>query len=111
MAPYDTAVHAQLALVAMRAGLADEAVEWAKFAVMNDPHPLALYFLILYWAYRDSGKLNEAVKLAETQIARDPNSSKWWYDLLAKSYLATGQYKKAQETWKKAISMPEPPID
>jgi class 3 adenylate cyclase/TolB-like protein len=83
MAPYDTTIHGRMAPIVMRGGLADEAIEWAKFTVTNDPHPQAWYFLGLYWAYRDSGRLNEAVKLAETQVARDPTSSKWWYDFLA----------------------------
>jgi predicted Zn-dependent protease len=111
MAPYDTTVHGRMARTLVRSGQADEAIEWAKFAVMNDTHPRALYFQTLYLAYRDSGRLNEAVKFTETQIARDPTSSKWWYDLLARSYLATGQYQKAEQAWTKARSMPEPPID
>jgi class 3 adenylate cyclase/TolB-like protein len=111
MAPYDTAVHGFMAPIVMRGGLTDLGIEWAKFAVMNDPHPRAAYFQLLYLAYRHAGKLNEAVQLAETQIAHDPTSSKWWYDFLAKAYLATGQYKKAEDASKKAVSMPEPPVE
>ena len=68
MAPYDTVSHADGADILIDGGVKDEAIEWAKFAVTNDPRPLKWYF---FRAYSAAGKHKEGTALAEAEIIRN----------------------------------------
>ena len=111
IAPYDTLSRADLSEVLIMSGHMDEAVEWATFAMKNEPHPLRWHFNALYDAYRAAGRMDQLAKLAEVEIARDPPALKQWYDLLGKAYSATGQTEKADEAYRKEASLPDLPAE
>ena len=112
IAPYDTQSRADLSEVLIMSGHLDEAVEWATFAMKNEPHPRRWHFNSLYDAYRAAGRMNQLAKLAEVaQIARDPPALKQWYDLLGKAYSATGQTEKADEAYRKEANLPDLPAE
>jgi hypothetical protein len=69
-APYDSSLHAYGASLLLKAGLYDEAVEWARFAVTHDANPPQPYFDTLFDAYYASRRMQEAVDLAEMQIQK-----------------------------------------
>lgn len=108
MAPYDTVSRANLVWVLIDARHNDEAIEWAKFAVTNDPEPMDWYFEGLLTAYRRAGKMGEGLKLAEAEIRADPSPSPWWYHFLGMAYSATGQSEKATAAFKVFYSQPAP---
>jgi len=111
MAPYDTLSRTDLSEVLIRSGHLDEAVEWATFAMRNEPHPLRWHFDSLYDTYRAAHRMNQLVKLAEVEIARDPPALKQWYDLLGKAYWATGQFDKSEAAYRKEGTLPDPPAE
>jgi class 3 adenylate cyclase/TolB-like protein len=108
MAPYDSSLHAYGASLLLKAGLYDEAVEWARFAVTHDANPPQPYFDTLFDAYYASRRMQEAVDLAEMQIQK-PSPAKWWYAFLQKAYTANGQMKKAEEVRKRLSELQPAP--
>jgi class 3 adenylate cyclase/TolB-like protein len=109
MAPYDALSHNNLSWVMREAGETEEALEWAKFAVLHDPNMYAFYFHALNQAYRATGTWSDAVALGEAQVVEDPLHAKWWYEFLANAYSAAGQFDKAAEAYKIARDLPDPP--
>jgi class 3 adenylate cyclase/TolB-like protein len=109
MAPYDAISHVNLCWVMWEAGEAEQAVDWAKFAVTHDPNMFKFYFRTLTQAYNAAGTWTEAVTFAEAQVVKDPVHAKWWYEFLSDAYSKTGQKEKSQDAWKKTINLPEPP--
>jgi class 3 adenylate cyclase/TolB-like protein len=109
MAPYDTLSRENLSRVLSAAGLKDEALEWMKFAVTNDPNPIGWYFDDLLNAYSATQKWPDALELAEAEIRDNPSPSKYWYQVMGRAYSATGQQEKAKEAYDKFESLPDPP--
>jgi predicted Zn-dependent protease len=91
------------------AGENEEALEWAKFAVLHDPNMYAFYFHALNQAYRATGTWSDAVALGEAQVVKDPLHAKWWYEFLANAYSAAGQFDKSAEAYKIARDLPDLP--
>jgi predicted Zn-dependent protease len=90
-------------------GLHDEAIKSARFSVTNDPHPMKWQFASFYHVYEAADRIQEAVDLAEAEIRNNPSPSKYWYEVLAKGYAATGQAEKSSEAYEKFFNLPNPP--
>jgi tetratricopeptide (TPR) repeat protein len=110
MAP-DTLSRENLSRVLSAAGLADEALEWMKFAVTNDSNPIGWYFDDLLKAYGAAQKWPDALELAEAEIRDNPSPSKYWYQVMGTEYSEMGQVEKAKEAFDKFESLPDPPED
>lgn len=109
MAPYDTISLSNMAWILSDGGLHDDAIKSANFSVTNDPHPMKWQFASLYYAYETAGRVQEAVDLAEAELRDNPSPSKYWYEVLAKGYAATGQDEKSKKAYEKFYSLPNPP--
>ena len=109
MAPYDTLSHANLSWIVADAGDYETAIAWATFAATHDPHPKGWYFDNLINAYQVADRWPDALKLAEEKL-RGPAPNKYWYKVLARAYLKTGQRDKAtkaRETFDTLPYLPE----
>jgi adenylate cyclase len=109
MAPYDAVAHNNLSWVPYDAGLYDEAIEWAKFAVTHDPSMRKWYFNALRSSYGAAEKWKDAVAFGEAQVVNDPVHAEWWYQFLGAAYGAAGETDKSTAAWEKAAKLPDPP--
>ena len=61
LAPYDAFSRSDLSWILANAGHADEAIEWARFALRHDPNGPSRYNANLAWAYFVAGREREGI--------------------------------------------------
>lgn len=71
-APYDAMLRNDLSIHLANAGLADEAIEWAKFGLSHDANAPSWFHLNLAWAYYVGKRYQEAYDAQHDYIADAP---------------------------------------
>jgi len=72
MAPYDALLRNDLSWHLANAGLAEEAIEWAKFGLSHDPDGYAFYHTNLAWAYYVGKRYQDAYDAQRDYVAAAP---------------------------------------
>ena len=96
--------HALLASIYVVQRQHDKAIELIERAVANSPNS-AHYNAFLGGWLGLAGRWQEGIRYAEWSIRLSPYPPSFYYWILGRAYYMTGQYEKAIETFKKAVSI------
>ena len=72
LAPYDASSRSELSWIMANAGHADEAIEWARFALQHDPNGPSRYHANLAWAYFVAGREREGINALREKSSEFP---------------------------------------
>lgn len=89
LAPYDAFSRSDLSWILANAGHADEAIEWARFALQHDPAGPSRYHANLAWAYLIAGREREGIDVLYENSSEFPILS-------AALYVRLGEIEKAR---------------
>jgi len=85
----------RLGTVLNYAGRAGEAIPYLQNAIRLNPFPTANYFVMLAFAYRDSGQYEKAIEAAKKALQREPNTQSPYIHMTI-SYIRLGREEEAR---------------